>query len=123
MTKHDIWTWRQERADKARRRRQRRIWLTVIVIGMALLIALALTERAGASCAPYQAAGRVTNVSRVIHPLPWPVRYYVAGYTFGHPTWFFGTTTRTAYRVGETVLVKGCPNTKQQLTGVTLSRP
>ncbi len=119
----EIWGWRQEQAQKARRRRIRRIWLAVIVVGVALLALLALTERAAGACQQVSAMGQITNVSQVIYPFRLPVRWYVAGRTFGTPTWFFGVTTRTRYQVGQQVLVSGCQGTEGQLMGVTLRRP
>lgn len=115
----DIATWRLAQA-----RRSRIKWVAVILIGALLLLALALTERAEGACAtPVSAMGRITHVSRTIHPLPIPVRWYTAGYTFGEPTYFFGLTLRTRFRVGETVLIRGCADDERQVREATVSRP
>lgn len=85
-----------------------------------IVAALALVNGADAGCVKFSAMGRVTNVSRAWWP---PKTYSVAGYTFGRPTWHFGTNTKLAVRVGESVLVTGCQSTERQLANVTLSRP
>ncbi len=114
----DVAAWRLVQEERAWRR-WRAKWLIAIGIGVLLLIWLALLPGpAGAAtdatvgCASYEAAGRITNVSRG----------YVAGYTFGKPTWFFGVRTAKVFRVGERVLVTGCQGTERQLTQVQLQR-
>jgi hypothetical protein len=115
----DVAAWRLANEERAARR-WRAKWLIAIVVGVLLLIGVCLllpgtagaTADAAVGCVGYEAAGRVTNVSRG----------YVAGYTFGKPTWFFGVRTAKVFRVGERVLVRGCQDTERQLRAVTLQR-
>lgn len=105
----------------ARTRRNRRlIWLAVSIISVALLIALALTDTAGAACTTYTAAARVTNISRVWYR---PGSFDIAGYTYGRPQYFFAARTRLALRTGQTVIASGCLSTERQLTSVTVRLP
>lgn len=77
--------------------------LLVIVLGL-----LCLYANQTAACRPIVAVGRIASVERTIHPLPWPVRWTVGGWTFSEPTYIFLTTTRTRFSVGERVIVQGC---------------
>lgn len=105
-------------AQRARRTR-RLIWLGIIIIGVAILLALAVTDT-GAACTTYTSAARVTNISRVWYR---PGSFDVAGYTYGRPQLFFAARTRLALRTGQTVIASGCLSTERQLTSVTVRLP
>lgn len=76
---------------------------------LVLLVWLVLDVRpVDATCRPIQEVGRVSSVTRTIHPLPWPVRWTVGGWTLGVPPKIFLVVTRERFPVGARVLVTGC---------------